>query len=174
MRSICPWLGVVYDNVSICRAPCEIEKWVKSYPSVLGRLNTTFISVNLPVNVLSRTPILQGKCVSQPQTPSEERKSILDPPRTPGPNNPPPFNFNLPQPWHAPLGLSQSHGGGSLGTPGKTMRDYDESFKEMKKENFNLKLRIFFLEERMGLGKKSTAEELAATNLDLKVSHFIT
>ena len=26
------------------------------------------------------------------------------------------------------------------------MRDYDETFKEMKKENFNLKLRIFFLE----------------------------
>jgi hypothetical protein len=72
------------------------------------------------------------------------------------------------------LGLSQSHGGGSLGTPGKTMRDYDESFKEMKKENFNLKLRIFFLEERMGLGKKNTAEELVATNLDLKVSHFVT
>ena len=54
------------------------------------------------------------------------------------------------------------------------MRDYDESFKEMKKENFNLKLRIFFLEERMGLGKKNTAEELVATNLDLKVSHFVT
>ena len=38
---------------------------------------------------------------------------------------------------------------------GKTMRDYDESFKEMKKENFNLKLRIFFLEERLGQGKKT-------------------
>ena len=49
------------------------------------------------------------------------------------------------------------------------MRDYDESFKEMKKENFNLKLRIFFLEERMGLGKKNTTEELAAANIDLKV-----
>ena len=49
------------------------------------------------------------------------------------------------------------------------MRDYDESFKEMKKENFNLKLRIFFLEERLGLGKKTTAEELANANLELKV-----
>ena len=36
------------------------------------------------------------------------------------------------------------------------MRDYDNSFKEMKKENFNLKLRIFFLEERLGSGKKTT------------------
>ena len=52
---------------------------------------------------------------------------------------------------------------------GRTMRDYDESFKEMKKENFNLKMRIFFLEERLGLGKKTTSEELANANLELKV-----
>ena len=144
---------------------------VKSYPS-LAQLNTRFISVNLPVNILPRNPILQGQCVSQPQTPSEERKTILDPIRTPVREIPPQLNFNVSQPLHAPLGLSHSHGGGSLGTPGKTMRDYDESFKEMKKENFNLKLRIFFLEERMGLGKKNTADELVATNLDLKVTFF--
>ena len=62
-------------------------------------------------------------------------------------------------------------GGGSLGTPGggRTMRDYEESFKEMRKENFNLKLRIFFLEERMGIGKKLPRDELAANNLELKV-----
>ena len=50
------------------------------------------------------------------------------------------------------------------------MRDYDDSFKEMNKENFNLKLRIFFLEERLGSGKKSTADELANHNLELKVN----
>ena len=49
------------------------------------------------------------------------------------------------------------------------MRDYDDTFKEMKKENFNLKLRIFFLEERLGTGKKTSAEELANSNLELKV-----
>ena len=49
------------------------------------------------------------------------------------------------------------------------MRDYDESFKEMKKENFNLKLRIFFLEERLGQGKKTNVDELANANLELKV-----
>ena len=49
------------------------------------------------------------------------------------------------------------------------MRDYDETFREMKKENFNLKLRIFFLEERLGTGKKTSADELANTNLELKV-----
>ena len=50
------------------------------------------------------------------------------------------------------------------------MRDYDDSFKEMNKENFNLKLRIFFLEERLGSGKKTTADELANHNLELKVN----
>ena len=54
------------------------------------------------------------------------------------------------------------------------MRDYDESFKEMKKENFNLKLRIFFLEERLGQGKKTNADELANANLELKVRIVIT
>ena len=34
------------------------------------------------------------------------------------------------------------------------MRDYDETFKEMKKENFNLKLRIFFLEVSFASGQK--------------------
>jgi hypothetical protein len=52
------------------------------------------------------------------------------------------------------------------------MRDYEENFKEMRKENFNLKLRIFFLEERMGLGRKLPRDELAANNLELKVSVF--
>jgi len=144
------------------------EDTLKILASDIERQNG-IIPLNLPVNIAPRTPILQGKCVSQPATPSEERRTFLDPPRTPDPSIPPPFNFNVPQTSHAPLGLSHSHGGGSLGTPGKTMRDYDESFKEMKKENFNLKLRIFFLEERMGLGKKSSTEELAAANLDLKV-----
>ena len=49
-----------------------------------------------------------------------------------------------------------SLGGGNLGTPGRTMRDYDETFKEMKKENFNLKLRIFFLEVSLSLAKTKT------------------
>ena len=60
------------------------------------------------------------------------------------------FNMGGSLPSHSVGGGSlPSHplaGGGSLGTPGRTMRDYDETFKEMKKENFNLKLRIFFLE----------------------------
>ena len=56
---------------------------------------------------------------------------------------------------------------------GKSMKDYDEGFKEMKKENFNLKLRIFFLEERLGLGKKTNAQDLANANLELKVTIWL-
>ena len=53
------------------------------------------------------------------------------------------------------------------------MRDYEDSFKEMKKENFNLKLRIFFLEERLGQGRKTSADDLANINLELKVRILI-
>ena len=53
------------------------------------------------------------------------------------------------------------------------MRDYEDSFKEMKKENFNLKLRIFFLEERLGQGRKTCADDLANINLELKVGILI-
>ena len=49
------------------------------------------------------------------------------------------------------------------------MRDYDESQREIKKENFNLKLRIFFLEERLALGQENSSDKLLASNIDLKV-----
>jgi len=94
----------------------------------------------------------------------------MESPRTPRRKIPPPLDFNLTRSPNVPITLNQSQSvGGSLGTPGKSMKEYDESFKEMKKENFNLKLRIFFLEERLGLGKKTNADELLASNMDLKV-----
>lgn len=33
---------------------------------------------------------------------------------------------------------------------GHSVKEYDEQITALKKENFNLKLRIYFLEERMG------------------------
>jgi len=94
----------------------------------------------------------------------------MESPRTPRRKIPPPLDFNLTRSPNVPITLNQSQSvGGSLGTPGKSMKEYDESFKETKKENFNLKLRIFFLEERLGLGKKTNADELLASNMDLKV-----
>ena len=41
-------------------------------------------------------------------------------------------------------------GGGSGSAGGRTMREDDEGLRDLKKENFNLKLRIYFLEERLG------------------------
>ena len=49
------------------------------------------------------------------------------------------------------------------------MRDYEDSVKEMKKENFNLKLKIFFLEERLAVGNENRNVGLLADNIDLKV-----
>ena len=58
-----------------------------------------------------------------------------------------------------------------MGTPARTILDYDydESQREIKKQNFNLKLRIFFLEERLALGGENSNEKLIASNIDLKV-----
>ena len=39
----------------------------------------------------------------------------------------------------------------------------------MKKENFNLKLKIFFLEERLALGNQNQNVGLLSDNIDLKV-----
>lgn len=56
------------------------------------------------------------------------------------------------------------------------MRDYDEKLHALQKENFNLKLRLFFLEEKStttasgGATTKSGEEDtLFKQNVDLKV-----
>ncbi|XP_078685796.1 uncharacterized protein LOC144918695 isoform X3 [Branchiostoma floridae x Branchiostoma belcheri] len=48
----------------------------------------------------------------------------------------------------------------------RTMRDYEEQIAELKKENFSLKLRIYFMEERMQHGEE---EDIEKTNIELKV-----
>ncbi|XP_069972731.1 centrosome-associated protein CEP250 isoform X3 [Penaeus vannamei] len=53
---------------------------------------------------------------------------------------------------------------------GRTMKEYEEQLGSLKKENFSLKLRIYFLEERMGQKyDKEDKEELYKTNIELKV-----
>lgn len=63
----------------------------------------------------------------------------------------------------------------------RTLRDFDETLRSLRKENFNLKLRIFFLEERSAQAQNGTAstsgslsklhgEEISKQNIDLKVS----
>ncbi|XP_045195387.2 putative leucine-rich repeat-containing protein DDB_G0290503 isoform X2 [Mercenaria mercenaria] len=50
---------------------------------------------------------------------------------------------------------------------GRTMKEYDQQLGELKKENFNLKLRIYFMEERMNT--KFNEEDVIKHNIELKV-----
>ncbi|XP_045592510.2 putative leucine-rich repeat-containing protein DDB_G0290503 isoform X3 [Procambarus clarkii] len=53
---------------------------------------------------------------------------------------------------------------------GRTMKEYEEQLGSLKKENFSLKLRIYFLEERMDQKyDKEDKDELYKTNIELKV-----
>ncbi|XP_063066939.1 CDK5 regulatory subunit-associated protein 2 isoform X2 [Engraulis encrasicolus] len=50
-----------------------------------------------------------------------------------------------------------------------TMKDYENQITAFKKENFNLKLRIYFLEERMQQKCDDSTEDIYKTNIELKV-----
>ncbi|XP_033761139.1 CDK5 regulatory subunit-associated protein 2-like [Pecten maximus] len=50
----------------------------------------------------------------------------------------------------------------------RTMKEYDQQIAVLKKENFSLKLRIYFLEERMQQ-KFGDGEDVFKTNIELKV-----
>lgn len=56
-------------------------------------------------------------------------------------------------------------------SPGKalTMKDYENQITALKKENFNLKLRIYFLEERVQQKCDDSTEDIYKTNIELKV-----
>lgn len=82
-------------------------------------------------------------------------------------------------PSHSSLSVGSSSG---VTTPGghrrrgRTVKEYEDNMREIKKENFNLKLRIYFLEERLGATNKGTetnTEQVSRLNTDLKVSIVI-
>lgn len=55
---------------------------------------------------------------------------------------------------------------------GRTMKDYEEKQAALKKENFNLKLRIYFLEERMSqINGLKDKEEAIKNNIELSVEN---
>ena len=57
---------------------------------------------------------------------------------------------------------------------GRTMKEYEEQLASLKKENFSLKLRIYFLEEQIGQKyDKEDNEQLYKTNIKLKVTIYI-
>ena len=49
------------------------------------------------------------------------------------------------------------------------MKHFEDSLKCVKKENFNLKLKIFFLEEKLSTGDETSDLSLIQANTDLKV-----
>ncbi|XDV38204.1 hypothetical protein PO909_007662 [Leuciscus waleckii] len=49
------------------------------------------------------------------------------------------------------------------------MKDYENQITALKKENFNLKLRIYFLEERVQQKCDDSTEDIYKTNIELKV-----
>ncbi|XP_075416523.1 CDK5 regulatory subunit-associated protein 2 isoform X2 [Tenrec ecaudatus] len=51
----------------------------------------------------------------------------------------------------------------------RNMKDFENQITELKKENFNLKLRIYFLEERMQQEFDGPMEHVYKTNIELKV-----
>ena len=50
------------------------------------------------------------------------------------------------------------------------VKHYEDSLKSVKKENFNLKMKIFFLEERLANGNGASTKALINTNTELKVN----
>ncbi|XP_036035115.1 CDK5 regulatory subunit-associated protein 2 isoform X5 [Onychomys torridus] len=54
-------------------------------------------------------------------------------------------------------------------TRARNMKDFENHITELKKENFNLKLRIYFLEERMQQEFTGPMEHIYKTNIELKV-----
>ncbi|XP_053312257.1 CDK5 regulatory subunit-associated protein 2-like [Spea bombifrons] len=50
-----------------------------------------------------------------------------------------------------------------------TMKDFEKQVTDLKRENFNLKLRIYFLEEQIQQSCESSSEDLHRMNVELKV-----
>ncbi|EFA01271.1 centrosomin isoform X3 [Tribolium castaneum] len=70
-------------------------------------------------------------------------------------------------------GASESNSMGlrSPGGPlrGRSVKEFEEQLSNLKKENFNLKLRIYFLEERMGVNFNLDKENVVKKNVELMV-----
>lgn len=61
--------------------------------------------------------------------------------------------------------------GGAL--RGRSVKEIEEQLSNLKKENFNLKLRIYFLEEKMGTNFTLDKDNIVKKNIELQVSCWI-
>lgn len=70
-------------------------------------------------------------------------------------------------PFNAPMS-----GGNTSPGQGRSIREHDEQLNALRKENFNLKLRIYFMEEK-NANVPDSSETLFKENVDLKVCTFL-
>ncbi|XP_057377130.1 centrosomin-like [Daphnia carinata] len=95
-------------------------------------------------------------------------------------HNTPPFSID---PSHLQVSLEQTQGapstpqanrssGKSSPLRGRCVKEYEEQLQQLQHENFNLKLRVFLLEERVGkaLGRTDAAD-IIKNNIELKVEN---
>ena len=54
---------------------------------------------------------------------------------------------------------------------GRCVKEYEEQLQQLQHENFNLKLRVFLLEERVGkaMGGRADAADVIKNNIELKI-----
>ena len=72
--------------------------------------------------------------------------------------------------WQVDGSITNSSASLAQGGAHLTMREYDDQLNTLKKENLNLKLRIYFMEEQQGmLTTKNSPENVYKVNIDLKV-----
>ncbi|XP_014205042.1 CDK5 regulatory subunit-associated protein 2 isoform X3 [Copidosoma floridanum] len=69
----------------------------------------------------------------------------------------------------SPGNSSFMEGGQGIWAPRRTMKEYEEQMNFLQKENFNLKLRIFMLDERLGIN--SSDQEVMKKALDGKMEN---
>lgn len=68
------------------------------------------------------------------------------------------------------MGL-RSPAGGVL--RGRSVKEIEEQLSNLKKENFNLKLRIYFLEEKMGTNFTLDKDNIVKKNIELQVEFIL-
>jgi len=59
------------------------------------------------------------------------------------------------------------------GACGLTMKEYDEQLKSLTAENFNLKLKIFFMDQKLSKMQGLQDKDFFKENIDLKVHNYI-
>lgn len=70
--------------------------------------------------------------------------------------------------------FSAGSGGNTSPSHRTSLRDQDEQLQALKKENFNLKLRIYFLEDTASKMPNEGKEALCKQIVDLKVKYCMT